>query len=59
MKFLRNFLNKISIFGELWRFFRVRKKWWLFPIIVFLVLFGLIMIFAEWSALSPFIYTIF
>lgn len=59
MKFLRNFSNKMSIFGELWSFFRARKKWWLAPIIVFLILFGLIMVFAEWSALSPFIYTIF
>jgi hypothetical protein len=38
---------------------RVRKKWWLLPIIVTMLLVGLLLIFAQGSALAPFIYTIF
>ena len=59
MKFLDNLKNKLSIFKELWEFMRVRKVWWLGPIIVLLVLLGLLIIFAEGSALSPFIYALF
>ncbi|MBI2625285.1 MAG: hypothetical protein HYW70_03050 [Candidatus Nealsonbacteria bacterium] len=56
---LKGFLEKLAIFGELWSFFKVRKKWWLFPVVLLLVLFGMLIVFAEWSALGPFIYTIF
>ncbi len=48
-----------SIASELWAFMRVRKKWWLLPIIVTMLLVGLLLIFAQGSALAPFIYTIF
>lgn len=51
-------MGKLSILGELWAFMRVRKKWWLLPIIVFIVLLGLILVFAQGSALAPFIYTL-
>jgi hypothetical protein len=44
---------------ELWAFMRVRKKWWLLPIIVVLVLVGLLLGFAQGSVLAPFIYTVF
>lgn len=40
-------------------FLRVRKKWWLLPIIVVMVLVGVLLVFAQGSALAPFIYTIF
>lgn len=52
----------MSTFGltrEIWAFMRVRKKWWLLPIIVILVLVGALLVFAQGSALAPFIYTIF
>ena len=49
----------VSLLGELWAFMRVRKKWWLGPIFVVLTLFGALIIFAQGSALAPFIYTIF
>jgi hypothetical protein len=52
-------LNKLSIFIELWHFLRVRKKWWLLPLILIVVLFGFILVFAQGSALAPFIYTVF
>jgi len=45
--------------GELWAFMKVRKKWWLLPIILVLALIGALLIFAQGSVLAPFIYTIF
>ncbi len=48
-----------SILGQFWAFLRVRKKWWLLPIIVVMVLVGALLVFAQGSALAPFIYTIF
>jgi hypothetical protein len=49
----------ISLFREFWAFLKVRKKWWLLPIIVVMVLVGGLLVFAQGSALAPFIYTIF
>jgi hypothetical protein len=49
----------LALLQELWSFMRVRKKWWLAPIFVVLVLFGALIVFAQGSALAPFIYTIF
>ncbi|MCI0432888.1 MAG: DUF5989 family protein [Gemmatimonadetes bacterium] len=48
-----------SLIRELWAFMRVRKKWWLLPIILVLVLVGALLVLAQGSALAPFIYTIF
>jgi hypothetical protein len=48
-----------SLLSEFWAFLRVRKKWWLLPIIVVMVLVGGLLVFAQGSALAPFIYTIF
>jgi hypothetical protein len=48
-----------SLLRELLAFMRVRKKWWLLPIIVTMLLVGLLIAFAQGSALAPFIYTIF
>jgi hypothetical protein len=44
---------------EVWAFMRVRKKWWLLPIIVMMVCVGALLVFAQGSVLAPFIYTIF
>ena len=49
----------MSLVLEFWKFLRVRKKLWLLPIIVILVLFGGLLILAQGSAVAPFIYTIF
>ena len=46
-------------FSEIWTFLRVRKKFWLAPIIILLLLLGLLIIFTESSAIAPFIYTLF
>ena len=48
-----------SILSELWAFLRVRKKWWLLPILIVLLMVGTLLVFAQTSALAPFIYTIF
>ncbi|MEC7872015.1 MAG: DUF5989 family protein [Candidatus Neomarinimicrobiota bacterium] len=52
-------MSKFSIFIEFWEFLKVRKKWWLAPIIIFLVLFGALIVLTEGSAVAPFIYTLF
>jgi hypothetical protein len=51
--------SKLSIFKELWDFMKVRKRWWLLPIVVLLILLGLLVVFTEGTALAPFIYTLF
>ena len=48
-----------SLIVELWQFMRVRKKFWLLPIILVTVLIGGLLIFAQGSAIAPFIYTLF
>ncbi len=52
-------MSKLSILKELWDFLRVRKRWWLVPIVIMLLLLGLLIIFTESSAVAPFIYTLF
>ncbi len=52
-------MSKVAIFKELWEFMKVRKKWWLGPIILMLLLLGMLIIFTESSALAPFIYALF
>lgn len=49
----------IALIRELWAFMRVRKQWWLLPILVVLLLFSTLLVFAQGSVLAPFIYTIF
>jgi hypothetical protein len=48
-----------SLAGQLWAYMRVRKKWWLVPVILLMVLLSALLVFAQGSALAPFIYTIF
>jgi drug/metabolite transporter superfamily protein YnfA len=52
-------MAKIAILGEFWQFLRTSKKYWLAPIVIVLVLFGLILVASQGSALAPFIYTLF
>ena len=49
----------MDLLRDLWTFLKVRKKFWLLPIILILLLFGTLMVFASGSAIAPFIYTIF
>lgn len=59
MSMVKNLKTRVGIFGELWAFMRVRKKWWLGPIMVFLLLLSILIVFTEGSALAPFIYALF
>ncbi len=52
-------MAKRSVMAEIWAFMKIRKKWWLLPVIVVLLLVGVLLIFAQTSAFAPFIYTIF
>lgn len=45
--------------GMIWDFLKVRKKWWLTPIVVFTLLLGSLIVLAQGSAVAPFIYTLF
>ena len=49
----------ISFLKEFWEFLRVRKKYWLLPILIVLVIFGGLIILSQGSVVAPFIYTIF
>ena len=45
--------------SELWRFMRIRRKFWLLPILIMMVVFGGLVVLTKGSAIAPFIYTIF
>jgi len=49
----------MSFLKEFWEFLKVRKKYWLFPILFVLIIFGVLIILSQGSAVAPFIYTIF
>ena len=48
-----------SLVSEFWEFLRVRKRYWLLPIVLMLVLMGMLIVFTEGSAVAPFIYALF
>lgn len=52
-------MDKIRLIREIWVFIKIRKKWWLLPVIIVLLLVSFLLVFAQGSALAPFIYTIF
>ena len=52
-------MAKLEFAKELWDYMRIRKKYWLAPIILILMLFGLLLVFTETSAVAPFVYTLF
>ncbi len=52
-------MSRLSLMNEIWLFLQENKKLWLLPIIVVLVLMGALLVFAQSSALAPFIYSLF
>lgn len=56
---LRGFGSRLGIMGELFGYLWQRKLWWLIPMVAILMLFGALLIFAQGSAVAPFIYTLF
>jgi len=49
----------MNFLAELWRFMRARKKFWLLPVLIMMVVFGGLVILTKGSAVAPFIYTLF
>lgn len=49
----------MSKLGDIWDFLRVRKKWWLVPIVVFMLLLSLLIVLTQGSVVAPFVYTLF
>lgn len=58
-RFFRNLVARFAIVGSLLSFFAHRKAWWLTPLVVVLLVFGVLVIFGQSSAISAFIYTLF
>jgi uncharacterized protein DUF5989 len=52
-------MSRLSILGEFWGFLNQRKKYWLMPIVIMLLLLGVLLVATQGSALAPFIYTLF
>lgn len=48
-----------SIMSELWEFLRYRKRYWLWPVFVIMLMLGILVVFTETSAIAPFIYALF
>ncbi len=59
MKALKSIGSRLGIVGELFGFLWTRKLWWLIPMMVVLVAFGVLLVFANATGLAPFIYTLF
>jgi hypothetical protein len=49
----------MSFIKELWNFMRVRKKFWMLPILLTMALFGALIVLSQGSAVAPFVYTLF
>jgi hypothetical protein len=58
-KFMRSMSSNFGVVGELLSFLWQRKLWWLIPMVVVLLVFGLLLVFASSSGIGPFIYTLF
>jgi hypothetical protein len=52
-------MDKLAIIREFWTFLRTNKKWWLAPIVIFLLALGGLLVLAKGSAVAPFIYSLF
>ncbi len=52
-------MSKLYVMGEFWQFLKYRKKFWLLPIVITMLLFGTLLVFAQSSAVAPFIYALF
>lgn len=52
-------MSKGHVLSEFWRFLMAEKKYWLIPIVAVFLLFGLLIVFSQSSAVAPFIYTLF
>jgi hypothetical protein len=58
-KLMRGIASRLSVAGELLGFLWSNRKWWLIPMVIMLLVFGLLLVFASATAVGPFIYTLF
>jgi len=58
-QFFKNMTTNMGVIGEFLKFLWARKMWWLIPMVIVLLLFGFLLIFANASGVAPFIYTLF
>ena len=59
MSYIKRVSAKLGIMGELLSFFWERKLWWMIPMVAVLLLFGLLIVFTQGTAVAPFVYTLF
>ena len=59
IRFVRTMITNLGIVGEFLTFLWHRKRWWLIPMVVVLLVFALLLVFASASGVGPFIYTLF
>lgn len=59
MSYIKRVTARLGIMGELLTFFWERKLWWMIPMISVLLLFGLLIVFTQGTAVAPFVYTLF
>ena len=59
MAYLRRVIAKLGIMGELLQFFWEQRLWWMIPMVVVLLLFGLLIVFTQGTAVAPFVYSLF
>ena len=52
-------MGRFSILSEFWHFLKYRKKWWLAPILIMLLMLSLLIVFTEGTAMAPFVYALF
>lgn len=52
-------MSKVQVVSELWEFMKQNKKYWMAPIVITLVVFGMLLVLAKGSAIAPFIYSLF
>ena len=58
-KFWQGLVSRLGVVGEIMELLWANKKWWLIPMVLILVVFGIVLVFASASAVGPFIYTLF
>ena len=59
MKWVKRLRSRTAVVGELFEFLWRQRLWWLIPMVTVLLLFGLLLLFAQSSPLAPFVYTLF
>ena len=59
MKWIRSLKSRVSILNELFRFLWSQRLWWLIPLVMVLVIFGVLLLIAQSSPIAPFVYTLF